>query len=255
MLNASIVLYHTPAPEVQKIVRLLRACPEINEIWLIDNSEIMTEAFMFLPATYIFNNKNLGYGSAHNIALEKSLNTNAKYHLVLNSDIEFNPNIIPKLIHFMDSNPNIGHSMPLVRYPNGNIQYLAKQLPTPFILFARRFLPNSWIKKLNAKFENHKFYKNPNFQSQILDVPYLSGCFMFLRCSALRKVGLFDPQFFLYPEDIDLTRRINAHFRTVMYPAVEIIHNHAQSSYHSFKMLWIHISNMCKYFIKWAKTK
>ena len=53
MINASIVLYHTPAAEVQKIVRLLRACPEINEIWLIDNSEIMTEAFMFLPATYI----------------------------------------------------------------------------------------------------------------------------------------------------------------------------------------------------------
>ena len=255
MLNASIVLYHTPAAEVQKIVRLLRACPEINEIWLIDNSEIMTEAFMFLPATYIFNNKNLGYGRAHNIALEKSLKTTAKYHLVLNSDIEFTPNIITDLVNFMDANPDIGHTMPLVRYPNGNIQYLAKRLPSPFDLFARRFLPKSWTKKRTAHFENHAFYQQPDYKSQLLDVPYLSGCFMFLRCEALRKVGLFDPRFFMYPEDIDLTRRINQHYRTVMYPAVEITHNHTQGSYHSFRLLWIHTTNMIKYFIKWGLKK
>lgn len=252
MLNASVVLYHTPAAEVQKIVRLLRACPEINEIWLIDNSEIMTEAFMFLPATYIFNNKNLGYGRAHNIALEKSLKTNAKYHLVLNSDIEFTSDVITQLTKFMDENPDIGHAMPLVRYPNGNIQYLAKQLPSPFDLFARRFMPKSWFKNRTAKFENHAFYQNHNYKSQLLDVPYLSGCFMFLRCNALRKVGLFDPRFFMYPEDIDLTRRIHQLYRTVMYPAVEITHNHAQSSYHSFRLLWIHITNMIKYFCKWG---
>lgn len=252
MINASIVLYHTPAAEVQKIIRLLRLCPEINEIWLIDNSEIMTEAFMFLPATYIFNNKNLGYGRAHNIALKKSLKTNAKYHLVLNSDIEFTPDVITQLVKFMDKNPEIGHSMPLVRYPNGDIQYLAKQLPTPFDLFARRFLPKLWTKKQTAKFENHKFYQQENYKSQLLDVPYLSGCFMFLRSDALRKVGLFDPRYFMYPEDIDLTRRINQHYRTVMYPAVEITHNHAQGSYHSPRLLWIHITNMLKYFIKWG---
>lgn len=252
MLNASVVLYHTPAAEVQKIVRLLRACPEIDEIWLIDNSEIMTEAFMFLPATYIFNNKNLGYGRAHNIALEKSLKTNAKYHLVLNSDIEFTSDVITQLTKFMNENPDIGHAMPLVRYPNGNIQYLAKQLPSPFDLFARRFMPKSWFKNRTAKFENHAFYQNHNYKSQLLDVPYLSGCFMFLRCDALRKVGLFDPRFFMYPEDIDLTRRIHQLYRTVMYPAVEITHNHAQSSYHSFRLLWIHITNMIKYFCKWG---
>ena len=251
MINASIVLYHTPAAEVQKIVRQLRACPEIDEIWLIDNSEIMTEAFMFLPTTYIFNNANIGYGAAHNIALEKSLKTNAKYHLVINSDIEFSPDVITKLLQFMETNPDVGHSMPLVRYPDGNIQYLAKQLPTPFILFARRFLPSSWTKRANARFENHAFYEQDNYKEQLLDAPYLSGCFMFLRSDALRQVGLFDPRFFMYPEDIDLTRRINKHYRTVMYPMAEIIHNHRQGSYKSLRLLWIHITNMIKYFVKW----
>ncbi len=252
MINASIVLYHTPAPEVQKIVRLLRLCPEVDEIWLIDNSEIMTEAFMFLPATYIFNKANLGYGRAHNIALEKSLKTEAKYHLVLNSDIEFTPDVITQLVRFMDSHSDVGHTMPLVRYPDGSIQYLAKQLPTPFDLISRRFLPHSWTKHRNARFENHEFYQQPDYKTKLLEVPYLSGCFMFLRTDALRKVGLFDPRFFMYPEDIDLTRRINQHYRTVMYPAIEITHNHTKGSYKSFRLLWIHITNMIKYFIKWG---
>ena len=132
------------------------------------------------------------------------------------------------------------------------IQYLAKQLPTPFDLFARRFLPKSWTKKRTAYFENHAFYQQPDYKTKLLDVPYLSGCFMFLRTDALRKVGLFDPRYFMYPEDIDLTRRIHEHYRTVMYPAVEITHNHAQGSYHSSRLLWIHITNMIKYFIKWG---
>jgi GT2 family glycosyltransferase len=75
---------------------------------------------------------------------------------------------------------------------------------------------------------------------------------MFLRTEALTKIGLFDERFFMYPEDIDLTRRIHKEYRTVMYPYAEVIHAHAVESYHSKKMLWIHISNMIKYFNKWG---
>jgi len=86
----------------------------------------------------------------------------------------------------------------------------------------------------------------------LLDVPYLSGCFMLFRTEALKEVGLFDERFFMYPEDIDLTRRIHAKYRTVFYPEVSIIHHHAQSSYLNLKMLFIHITNMVKYFNKWG---
>ena len=85
-----------------------------------------------------------------------------------------------------------------------------------------------------------------------MNVPYLSGCFMLLRSEALKKVGLFDERFFMYPEDIDLTRRIREHYRTIFYPHVSVIHNHAQGSYKSKKLLWIHIINLIKYFNKWG---
>jgi GT2 family glycosyltransferase len=85
-----------------------------------------------------------------------------------------------------------------------------------------------------------------------MNVPYLSGCFMLMRTKAVQKARLFDERFFMYPEDIDLTRRIHRDYLTIYYPYTTIIHNHEKASYRSGKMLWIHIVNMCRYFNKWG---
>ena len=97
-----------------------------------------------------------------------------------------------------------------------------------------------------------RFEMQASDYNKIMDVPYLSGCFMFFRVSALREIGLFDERFFMYPEDIDITRRMHERFRTVFYPEVSVIHNHARQSYVSFKMLKVHIVNIIKYFNKWG---
>jgi GT2 family glycosyltransferase len=93
--------------------------------------------------------------------------------------------------------------------------------------------------------------KSSGYDKEI-EVPYLSGCFMFLRTESLKKVGLFDERFFMYPEDIDLTRRMHKEYRTMFYPNVSIVHEHEKGSYKSFKLLYIHIINMIKYFNKWG---
>ena len=75
---------------------------------------------------------------------------------------------------------------------------------------------------------------------------------MFFRVSSLCEVGLFDERFFMYPEDIDMTRRMHAKYKTIFYPFVSIIHAHAAASRVNKKMLRIHILNMIKYFNKWG---
>lgn len=75
---------------------------------------------------------------------------------------------------------------------------------------------------------------------------------MFLRVKALERVGLFDERFFMYPEDIDLTRRIHRHFTTLYFPQATVVHAHRAASYKSLKMLWIHMANMVRYFNKWG---
>ncbi|HRU73334.1 MAG TPA: glycosyltransferase, partial [Paludibacteraceae bacterium] len=108
MFNASIVLYNTPFEEVELVVATLRQSALVQKILLLDNSPKADARFTKLPITYIFNDKNLGYGASHNIALRQSLQEKMPYHLVLNADIQFDADILAKMKHFMDKNVHIG---------------------------------------------------------------------------------------------------------------------------------------------------
>ena len=250
-VNCSIVLYHTPFSEVQKAITVLRASGVVGKIWLVDNTERRYANDMTINSStdtvegceYIFGHENIGFGRGHNIALEKSLETDADYHIVMNSDLIFEPKVICQLVEFMDAHPDIAHVMPRVLNLDGTDQHLAKRLPTPWDLIQRRLFHSH-----NCELELP--------DKGIYDVPYLSGCFMFLRMTALRELKerdgyVFDPRYFLYPEDIDLTRRLHEMYRTVCYSDVTIKHHHARTSYKSLKLSCIHAWNMIKYFWKW----
>ena len=63
---------------------------------------------------------------------------------------------------------------------------------------------------------------------------------------------MFDPRFFMYPEDIDLTRRMHRLGHTVYWPHATIVHAHRAESKRSARMRRIHIVNMMRYFRKWG---
>ena len=85
-----------------------------------------------------------------------------------------------------------------------------------------------------------------------MNIPNLSGCFMFLRLSTLKEVGLFDENIFMYLEDIDLNRRIHRRYKTIFYPFTEVIHQHQKESYKSKKLLKAHIKSAIYYFNKYG---
>ncbi|MCQ2334338.1 MAG: glycosyltransferase [Paludibacteraceae bacterium] len=232
MLNVSIVLYHTPQHQLNTVLHCLHGSPIVRHIELIDNG---------LPG------RNVGYGAGHNQALRQTLADDVPYHLVVNADISFEPEVLEQMVAYMEAHPEVGQMMPHVIYPDGKTQYVCKLLPTPLDVFGRRFLPDRWMAKRNANYE-----LRASGYDRIMNVPYLSGCFMLLRTSALRKVGLFDERFFMYPEDIDLTRRMHRYYQTLYYPSCTIVHHHEQGSYHNPRLLWIHITNLCRYFNKWG---
>lgn len=249
MLNVSIVLYRPNWTQVTDLTSSLLLCESVHRVYWIDNSPAITHKLPIQSNRihYIFNKKNLGYGAAHNIAIRESIYDDVPYHLVINPDIIIQNQTITTLLHFIHQHSEVGLVMPKVVYPNGELQYLCKLLPTPWNVFGRRFLPKKWMQKTNDQYElRHTGYDH------MMNVPYLSGCFMLMRTTALQKARLFDERFFMYPEDIDLTRRIHRDYLTVFFPHVTIVHNHEKASYRNGKMLWIHIVNMCKYFNKWG---
>ena len=250
MLNISIVLYHPKwEQEVLPLVTELLKVHNLRRIYLLDNSETKSkEPIAKSPKLrYMHMDANLGYGKAHNIAIRETAYEQTAFHLVMNSDIRVQAEDIDAMHDWMIANQQVGQLMPKVLNPDGSQQYLAKRLPAPLDVFGRRFLPSFLMKHRNKRYElRDKDLNRP------INAPYLSGCFMMLRTKAVVEAGLFDERFFMYPEDIDLTRRIHRNYLTLYYPAWTIVHDHAQASYKNKHMLRIHIQNMCRYFNKWG---
>ena len=80
-------------------------------------------------------------GAGHNQALRKVLKSKSKYHLILNSDVYFDPSVLEQLADYMDLNEDVAQVQPNIIYPDGRMQYTCRLLPTPVDLIFRRFLP------------------------------------------------------------------------------------------------------------------
>lgn len=249
MVTASIVIHDTPPEQLQKALSCL-SCSGVSQIYVIDNGptdKARRQLPSDIPISYM-HVENRGFGAGHNIALRKVIADNpGGYHLVMNADVCWQGDIVTSLVEYMDCNADVGMVMPKVFYPDGALQYTCRMLPTPSDLFAKRFLPKFVTEK-----RMERYLLASHDHDMELNCPYLLGSFLLFRNKALLDCGLFDERFFMYPEDIDITRRIHRRWRTMYWPGVSIIHEHAAASRKNKKMLKIHISNMIRYFNKWG---
>lgn len=250
MLTASIVTYHTPSSELEQCFNSLASSGYVSKLYIVDNGQEQRirefAANAPIPTEYIAL-PNPGYGTAHNTAINRADKIGAKYHLVLNTDVKFGKEVVPKLLEYLETHKDTGMVQPRIVNTEGQLEPTARLVPTPFDLILRRFLPNSLFPN-----RRKKYLLTHIDHSQPFNVPYLEGSFMLMRMEALRQTGGFDEQFFMYPEDIDLTRRMHRHWHTVYCPIAQITHAHKRASYTSMRMLWTHCSNMIKYFNKWG---
>jgi len=251
-LNISIVLYKNNLAQITNLLEDIFASQDIrlDTIYLVDNSpdnRLQSLKKLDSRIEYIAAPHNPGYGAAHNLAITKSIERNIGYHLVVNPDIRFSSTELAKLIKFMQQRSEVGLVMPRVIYPDGKVQHLCKLLPTPFNIFARRFMPRSYIDKMN-----YDYTLQWTDYNKLIKVPYLSGSFMLFRVSDLQQIGSFDERFFMYFEDTDITRRFYREGKAWFYPHTTVIHEHNQESYRSLKMFWVHIQNMIRYFNKYG---
>lgn len=251
MTTASIVVHKSPEDQLSKALECLSKA-NVDKIFVIDNSDtddlkISTEPFENVEYLKVENN---GFGAGHNIAIRKAIAAGSDYHLVMNADVWWDGNVIDTLVEYLETHSDIGLLAPKTFYPDGSLQYSCRMLPAPLDLFMKRFIPSGMVEKRMNKY----LLKWHDHNSEI-DCPYLLGSFLFFRVSALKECGMFDERFFMYPEDIDITRRIHEKYKTIYYPKVSIIHEHQQASRKSIRMFWIHFTNMVKYFNKWGWLK
>ena len=251
MIAASIVTYKTSTEELADCLRCLTACEFIPIIDVVDNaSQQSLKDYLSanFPGVNYIPNVNNGYGAGNNISIRRSLqNPDLKYHIVLNSDILFESSAVTVLKQKLDNDESIGLIMPAVVGRDRLPLTSCHPLPSPVDLLLHRFTSDRLLKRWRDNYD----LCAQNFKRDI-DVPYMCGSFLFFRLDALRHVGLFDERFFMYPEDIDITRRVHRHYKTIVTPDATITHYHRAESRHNMRMLRIHAWNMLKYFAKWG---
>src|SRR5690606_10708832 len=116
---------------------------------------------------------NPGFGSGQN----RALSTAGRYHLVLNPDVEIEPDALEKALDFMQNHPACGLLSPAAFFPDGTRQYLCKRYPTVLDLLLRSFAPKS-VRRLFAQRLARYEMRELIDDEVVWDPPVVSGCFM-----------------------------------------------------------------------------
>ena len=245
-ITASIVVYKENFKVLEKAIDSFLGSPLSKKLYIIDNSPSneFKNKIQNDSVEYIYSNKNLGFGKGHNSILHKLTSEN-KFHLILNPDVSFHPEILEKLVLKMESNESISMIAPRVLNTNNELLYTARRYPSLFELIFR-FLG------IFKKFTTTGEYKNQNHK-QSFSPDFVQGSFMLFKTEDLLRLEGFDERYFMYMEDVDICRKIDLSGKRKLYfPATEIIHTHRKGSSKEFRLFFIHISSIIKYFIKWG---
>ena len=245
-ITASIVTYNNSKEIINVLTSISKTILNLENVYVVDNNSIDNTVDIVekeFPSVNIIKSKiNLGYGKGHNEAIKI---IESDYHIIINPDIILEPNSISKMVEYMESNANTVILTPKVLNVDGSEQFLPKRLPRYKYLIGGR-LPFKFAKKWRREYtmQDDKI-ENP------IKIDFCTGCFMFCRTKALKAVNGFDDRYFMYFEDVDLTREMQKVGNTVFVPSISVTHIWKRESKKNRKLLKIHIQSMRKYFKKW----
>ncbi|MGD9409268.1 MAG: glycosyltransferase family 2 protein [Thiohalocapsa sp.] len=199
------------------------------QVIVVDNASDDGSADMVaaeFPEILLIRSKvNLGFGPANNRGFEAAT---GRYIVLLNSDAFVDADTLPRACARMDEEPDTGLAGGRLVGRDGEWQPSARLFPS----LLNEFLT---ISGLSAKHPASRFFgrvdrtwADPDLPA---DVDWVPGAFTIIRTEALERVGVFDERFFLYYEEVDLCRRIQAAgYRIRYWPDVRVVHIGGESS-------------------------
>ena len=202
-------------------------------VLLVDNNSkdntVITVRKKFPNCEVIVNKTNIGFAAACNVGLKKAIENNAEFILLLNQDCIIHADTILNLIKSAQNNPSAGVIGPKTWF------FPSSEERKPRILYAgawRFILPLVQRIPGIGKYDIGKY-------DRTVAVDYVWGHGMFLRASALQTIGLFDPAFFMYYEDLELCRRmVKAGYKVLYEPSAVMWHDIPDAARGSMSESW-----------------
>ena len=199
------------------------------EIFVVDNGS-KDGSVELLQARYpeiqlIASKTNLGFAAANNQALTKA---KGRYFVLLNSDAFLRPDSLTLAISHMERNPGVGLGGARLVGPDEEWQPSARSFPSALNDFLT-------LSGLSTRFSQSRFFGRADRTwadpGKAADVDWVPGAFSIINPNALDISGLFDEDYFLYYEEVDLCRRIKQAGYDVMYwPDIVVVHLGGESS-------------------------
>jgi N-acetylglucosaminyl-diphospho-decaprenol L-rhamnosyltransferase len=226
-LDILLVNYNTAAL-LEPMFNALRQSSSVDEMryLLVDNASVDNSleslAKVCPEALLIANAHNVGFGRANNQLVE---HLQGKYALLLNTDAFVAADTLSKTLDYMEAHPDCGVLGVRLVGREGDLQPSCRYFPTPLNVFVARtglarFFP--WVKMVDDMAWDH---------ASVRECDWLPGCYYLIRREVIDQVGLFDPRYFLYYEEVDHCKRVKqAGWKVVYYPHTTVVHIGGESA-------------------------
>lgn len=226
-VSVVIVSYNTVSMIGEALDALALALDGVDsQIVVVDNcscdgsADYLRERYS--QAQLIENDINVGFGRANN-QVQGSLS--GRYVLLLNTDAFIEADSILRTIGYMDEHLDCGVLGVRLVGREGDLQPSCRYFPTPLNTFVARaglgrFFP--WVKMVDDMAWDH---------ASVRECDWLPGCYYLIRREVIDQVGLFDPRYFLYYEEVDHCKRVKqAGWKVVYYPHTTVVHIGGESA-------------------------
>lgn len=196
------------------------------EVFMIDNAskdhsaEVLRREYPNI--TIIENSQNVGFGRANNQALPS---IRGKYVLLLNTDAFVQPDSLIKTMQYMEAHPKCGMLGVKLLGRDGTLQPSCRYFPTSWNIFLERT-------NLKKFFKQTKLIDDMNWDhASVRSCDWVPGCYALIRKEVIDQVGLFDPRYFLYYEEVDhCFAAKRAGWEVVYFPETTVIHIGGESA-------------------------
>lgn len=227
MIDVLVVNYNT----AKLLEPMFAACEQAASgvalrYWVLDNASRDNSVALLrqrFPHVHLdVNTQNVGFGRANNQLLK---HVTGDFVLLLNTDAFVSPNTLRSTLDYMQSNPQCGVLGVRLQGRDGELQPCCRYFPTPWNVFLNRtglarFLPKTqMVDELDWGHDS------------VRECDWVPGCYYLVRKVVIDQVGLFDPRFFLYYEEVDHCKRVKAAgWQVVFYPHTTVVHIGGESA-------------------------
>lgn len=226
-VSVIIVSYNTEYLLHDAMDALRRASAGLTvQIVIVDNASKDSSVELirreFPDCQLIINQANRGFGRANNQALE---HVRGRYILLLNTDAIVSADTIQKTVRYMDDHPSCGILGVKLIGRDGDLQPSARYFPTPWNLFLHRTGLGRFFKSVRAVDDLDWDH------ASVRRCDWVPGCYYLVRKTVIDQIGLFDPRYFLYCEEVDHCMAAKkAGWEVVFYPDTTVVHIGGESA-------------------------